>query len=103
MNDESERIQEAFSKNRGKFRLVNVYLPIAGPFGLVLFVIAPIAAFGVIALMIVVYIWISKLSKSSRTVPGELQPKPVSRLWVTVSSLLVFAAITLFVLQAING
>jgi hypothetical protein len=103
MSDESDRIADAFASNRGKFRLVNVYLPIAGPLGLLLFLIAPIAAFGVIALMFCGYIWISKLSKTARTVVGELQAKKLSRLWVTVSALLVIAAITMFVLQALNG
>ncbi len=103
MSEETDRIADAYAKNRGKFRLLNAYIPAAAPFGLVLFLWIPIGAFGVIALMFVVYIWLAKLSTKSRTVEGEMQLRPLSRLWVTVSVILGIAAITMFVLQALNG
>ena len=103
MSEESDRISDAFSKNRGKFRLINAYIPAAAPFGLVLFLIVPIAAFGVIALMFVVYIWLTKLSPKARAIEAEQQLQPISRVWVTVTGILVIAAITMFVLQAIKG
>lgn len=103
MSEESERVREAYAKNRGKFRLLNAYLPAAAPFGLVLFLVIPVAAFGVIALMFVLYIWLAKLSAKARTIEGETRLRPQSKLWVTVSSVLVIAAITLFVMQALKG
>lgn len=103
MSEESDRIADAYAKNRGKYRLLNAYIPAAAPFGLVLFLWIPIGAFGVIALMFVVYIWLAKLSTRARTIEGEHQLKPISRLWVTATGLLILAAITMFVLQALNG
>ena len=103
MSAESDKIAAAYAKNRGKFRLLNVYLPAAGPFGLILFIFMPIGAFGVIALMVVGYIWISKFTKTARTVEGEIQLLPIPRIWIAVSAVLVIAAITLFVIQALHG